>query len=57
MAQVIRTVKRRGFNVMLLTVTNIQSEAYLYNHLGYDVTCLAAQPSSVRDLRAALGGL
>ena len=55
MAQVIRTVERGGFKVMLLTVTNIQSEEYFYNCLGYDMTCSVAQPSSVREIRAALG--
>ena len=55
MAQVIRTVERGGFKLMLLTVTNIQSEAYLYNHLGYDVTCLAAPTSSAGGAHGGVG--
>ena len=38
LAQDIWTVERGFFDVMVLTKTKIQSEAYSHNHLGYDVT-------------------
>ena len=40
---------------MLLTKTKIQSEAYSHNHLGYDVACLAAQPSSAGGSQGGVG--
>ena len=43
------------FDVMLLTKTKIQSEAYSHNHLGYDVACLAAQPSSAGGSQGGVG--
>ena len=46
LAQAIRAVERVFFDVMLLTKTKIQSEAYSQNRLGYNVTCLTAHPSS-----------
>ena len=39
MTQAIRAVERRGFDMMLLTETKIQSEVYSHNRLGYDATC------------------
>ena len=53
--QDIRLVERGGFYVMLLTKMNIQTEAYPHNHLGYDVTCLAAQKYSTRGSQGAIG--
>ena len=38
-------VERGGFDVMLLTETKISTMAYFQNRLGYEVTCLTAQPS------------
>ena len=45
LAQAIRVVERGGFDVMLLTETKISTMAYFQNRLGYEVTCLTAQPS------------
>ena len=43
------------FDVMLLTETKIQWEVYSHNCLGYDVTCLAARPSSARFDKGGVG--
>ena len=40
---------------MLLTETKIQLEAYSQNRLGYDVTCLAARPSSAGGSQVGIG--
>ena len=48
-AQAIRAVERGGFDVMLLTETNIHTEAYSHNCLGYDVTCLAVRHTALGD--------
>ena len=45
MAQAIRVVECRGFDVMLQTDRKIQLEAYSHNCLGYDVTCSASRLS------------
>ena len=42
----IQAVEFRGFNVMLITKTNLQSEAYSHHRLGYNMTCLATRHSS-----------
>ena len=39
-------MERRGFDVMLLTKTKIQLEAYSHNRLSYDVNFSASRPSS-----------
>ena len=44
-------MERGGFDVMLLTETKILSEVYLHNHLGYNVTCSEARPSSAEGAR------
>ena len=48
LAQAIRVLVCGGFDVMLLTKTEIQLEAYSHNFLGYNVTCSEARPSIVR---------
>ena len=48
MVQAIQAAECRFFDVMLLTKTKIQLEAYLHNLLGYDMTFSAAQPSRAR---------
>ena len=48
MAQAIHTVERGGFDLMLMTEKNFQTEVYSHNRLGYDVNFLAACPSSAR---------
>ena len=55
MVQAIRSVERGGFYLMLPTKTNIHSETYLHNHLGYNVTCLTAQPSSAGGSQGGVG--
>ena len=46
LVQAIQAVERGGFGVMILTETKIQSVAYSYNCLGYDVNCLTTCASS-----------
>ena len=55
LAQAIRAVERGGFDVMLLTKTKIQLEAYSHNRLGFIVTCLAAWPSSAGGAQGGVG--
>ena len=55
MAQAIQAVERGVFDVMLLTKTKIQSETYLHNRLGYNLTCSAARPSSARGTQGRVG--
>ena len=55
LAQAILTVERGVFDVMLLTKTKIQKEAYSHNRLGYDVTCLTARPSSAGGAQGGIG--
>ena len=45
MAQAIQVVEHGVFDVMILTETKIQSEAYSHNRLGYDVNYLVVRPS------------
>ena len=40
MVQAIQAAECRFFDVMLLTKTKIQSEVYLHNRFGYNVTYL-----------------
>ena len=40
---------------MLLTETNIQSEAYSHNQFRYDVTFYAARPSSAGGYHGGVG--
>ena len=44
-----------GFDVMLLTKTEIQLEAYSHNRLGYDMTCSTARPSSTGGTQGSVG--
>ena len=44
-----------GFDVMLLNKTKINFEEYLYNRLGYDVTCSAARLSSAEGAQGGIG--
>ena len=46
LAQAIRTVERRGFDMMILTKTKISTTIYCRNRLVYDVTCSTARPTS-----------
>ena len=39
-------VELGGFDVMVLTKMKISTMAYFQNRIGYEVTCLAVQPSS-----------
>ena len=55
LALAIRTVERRGFDVILLTKTKIQSETYLHNRFGYDVTCSVDWPSIYRGSQGGVG--
>ena len=55
MAQAIQAIECEGFDVILLTKTKIQPEAYSYNHLGYNVTCLTARPSSDGGAQGSVG--
>ena len=55
LAQSIRAVERRDFDLMLLTKTNISMTAYCWNRLGYDVTSSLAQPSSTRGSQGRIG--
>ena len=54
LAQAIRAVDCGGFDVMLLTETKIQSEAYLQNRLVYDVTCSVARLSRDREAQGVV---
>ena len=53
--QAIQAVERGRFDVMLLTKTQIQSEAYSHNHLGYDVTCSVVRSSSAMGDQGGVG--
>ena len=55
LAQDIRQVEHRGFDVMLLTETKIQIEAYSHNFLGYDVTFMKASPASAKGSQGEVG--
>ena len=55
LAQTIRVVEQRGFNVMVLTETKIQTEAYWHSCLGYNVTCLKACPSRTGLAQCGVG--
>ena len=46
MAQAIRAVERRGFDVMILNKTKISTPAYCQNRLRYETTCSTARPNS-----------
>ena len=46
MAQAIQAVDRGGFDMMLLTKTNISTTVYCRNRLEYVVKCSAERPSS-----------
>ena len=47
--------KHGVFDVMLLTKTKIQSEAYSHNRLGYGMTCSTACPSSSGRAQGDIG--
>ena len=49
LAQSIRAVERKGLDLVILTETNIQTELYFHNRLGYEVTCLTAVVSEPAD--------
>ena len=53
MAQAIQAVDRGGFDMMLLTKTNISTTVYCRNRLEYVVKCSAERPSSAGDIREA----
>ena len=55
LVQSIQAVERGGFDVMLLTETNIYMEKYSHNHLGYDRTCSGALPSRARGDQGGVG--
>ena len=55
LTQDIRQVEHRGFDVMLLTETKIQIEAYSNNFLGYNVTCLKASLASAKGSQGDVG--
>ena len=48
-------MEHRGFDVMVLTETKVQSEDYLHNCLGCDVACSMAHPSSARGSQGGVG--
>ena len=48
-------MERGGFDMMLLTETKIQLEAYSNNHLGYNMPFLAAWPSSAGGAEVIVG--
>ena len=53
MAQGIRALERGGLDVMLLTKTKVQSDSH--NRTGYNLTCLAARPSSAGGAPGGVG--
>ena len=55
LAQAIREVERGGFDMMLLTETKIQSEAYSHIRLGDDVTRLMERPSNSGGAQGSFG--
>ena len=55
LAQAIQAVECRGFDVMLLTETKTQLDAYSHNRLSYDVTCLEEHTSSARGNQGGVG--
>ena len=55
MVQDIRAVEHRGFDVMLLTETKIKLEVYLYNCLGYGMTCSLSRPYRARVSQGGVG--
>ena len=55
MAQVIQAVERGFFDMIMLTDTKIQSEAYSHNRLGCVVTFSTARPSSAGISQGGVG--
>ena len=48
-------VERGGFDVILLTETKIQTEAYYHNRLEYNVTCMKERLSSAGVSQGGVG--
>ena len=55
LAQAVQEVKLGGFNLMVLTETNISTAAYCRNWLGYDIACLPAWTTSSGGAQGCMG--
>ena len=47
-------MERKGFYVMLLVETKIQTEEYFHNQLGHGVTCLEVLPPSAGEAQSGV---
>ena len=55
LVQAICVVESGGFDVMLITKTNISTMAYFQDRLGYKITCSSARPSSAGGAQGGVG--
>ena len=55
LAQAIWAVECGGFDIILLTETKIQTEAFSHNRLGYNVICSTVRLSSAGGAHGGVG--
>ena len=53
--QAIWEARISGFNLMIMTETNITEQAYCCNRMGYGVVCLQAITMSACDAKGGVG--